>query len=155
MKRRLLCHLHIHSTFSDGTSLSKRSYKLMVRRPLTSSPSPIMSSTHRAPRSLEFHKEGKSIHDLNAYFPIPDNLAEWAKNQFDLLVLPGLEIYNLVEDDHILSIHPFLKLSYFFLLRKRERGNPKGYQGKKGGSLFLSRKSRRKEISQRKRVHGQ
>ena len=93
-------------------------------------------------RSLQIHEEGKSIKDAKAYFQEIEELSLWAKETFDLTVIPGLEVCNLTEDYHILGIdlkeainpnqnaekvieeihrqggiaiasHPPLKLSYF------------------------------------------
>ena len=93
-------------------------------------------------RSLQIHEEGKSIKDAKAYFQEIEELTLWAKETFDLTVIPGLEVCNLTEDFHILGIdlkeainpnqnaekiieeihrqggiaiasHPPLKLSYF------------------------------------------
>ena len=96
----------------------------------------------QSPRSRELREEGKSVIDVNAYFHAIGEVARWAKETYDLLVIPGLEICNLPEDYHILGIdlkepinpnqgaegvieeihrqgglaiasHPHLKLSYF------------------------------------------
>jgi hypothetical protein len=96
----------------------------------------------QSPRGLELYDEGKSIKDLKGYFQKIEEVSRWAKETYDLLVIPGLEICNLLEDYHILGIdlkeavnpnqradgviqeihrqgglaiasHPQLKLSYF------------------------------------------
>jgi signal transduction histidine kinase len=96
----------------------------------------------QSPRSLEIHEEGKSVKDIETYFKKIDEIAHWSRETYDLLVISGLEICNLLEDYHILGIdlkeainpnqdaesvikeihrqgglaiasHPPLKLSYF------------------------------------------
>jgi signal transduction histidine kinase/predicted metal-dependent phosphoesterase TrpH len=96
----------------------------------------------QSPRSLELYVEGKSVNDPTAYFNKIDEVSCWAKETYDLLVISGLEICNLLKDYHILGIdlkeavdpnqdaegvieeihhqgglaiasHPHLKLSYF------------------------------------------
>ena len=91
---------------------------------------------------LRLYDEGKSIKDLKGYFHKIEEVSRWAKESYDLLVIPGLEVCNLLEDYHILGIdlkegvnpnqnaegvieeihrqgglaiasHPHLKLSYF------------------------------------------
>jgi len=87
MKRWLLCDLHIHSTFSDGTVPPEEVVQMCGEKTFDV----IAITDHvfetQSPGPLELHKVGKSIQDLNAYFHILKNLAEWAKTQFDLLVL--------------------------------------------------------------------
>ena len=58
----------------------------------------------QSPRSLELYDEGKSIKDLEGYFHKIEEVSRWAKESYDLLVIPGLEICNLLEDYHILGI---------------------------------------------------
>jgi len=142
MTEWLLTDLHIHTTFSDG----KISLEEVVRIYGEAGFDAIAITDHlfdtQSPRSLEIYDEGISIKDLNAYFDKIDEVSRWAKEHYDLLVIPGLEICNLLEDYHILGIdlkeainpdqnaegvieeihhqgglaiasHPHLKLSYF------------------------------------------
>ncbi len=142
MTEWLLTDLHIHTTFSDG----KISLEEVVRIYGEAGFDAIAITDHlfdtQSPRSLEIYDEGISIKDLNAYFQKIDEVSRWAKENYDLLVIPGLEICNLLEDYHILGIdlkeainpdqnaegviegihhqgglaiasHPHLKLSYF------------------------------------------
>ena len=142
MTEWLMTDLHIHTTFSDG----KISLEEVVRIYGEAGFDAIAITDHlfdtQSPRSLEIYDEGISIKDLNAYFDKIDEVSRWAKEHYDLLVIPGLEICNLLEDYHILGIdlkeainpdqnaegvieeihhqgglaivsHPHLKLSYF------------------------------------------
>jgi len=142
MAEWLLTDLHLHSTFSDGTVPMEEVVRLYGESEFDA----IAITDHlydtQSPRSLELHKEGKSVKDLESYFRTIDGLAQWAKKEYDLLVIAGLEICNLREDYHILGIdlkesidpnqeaealiemihrqgglaiasHPPLKLSYF------------------------------------------
>ncbi|MGA2318842.1 MAG: ATP-binding protein [Thermodesulfobacteriota bacterium] len=142
MKKWLLADLHIHSTFSDGSMPVEEIVKIYGEAGFDV----IAITDHlfdtQSPRSLEIHEEGKSIKDVEAYFQKIEEVSQWAKQTFGLLVIPGLEICNLSEDYHILGIdlkegvnpnqdaegvikeihrqgglaiasHPHLKLSYF------------------------------------------
>jgi len=142
MKKWLLADLHIHSIFSDGSMPVEEIVKIYGEAGFDV----IAITDHlfdaQSPRSLEIHEEGKSIKDVQAYFQKIEEVSRWAKQAFGLLVIPGLEICNLVEDYHILGIdlkeaidpnqeatgvideihrqgglaiasHPHLKLSYF------------------------------------------
>jgi signal transduction histidine kinase len=142
MEKWLLSDLHIHTTFSDGTL----SLEEVVKSYGEAGFDAISITDHlfdtQSPRSLEIYEEGKSIKDIETYFEKVDEICHWARSTYDLLVIPGLEICNLVEDYHILGIdlkkavnpnqnaesvveeihhqgglaiasHPPLKLSYF------------------------------------------
>ena len=142
MKKWLLTDLHIHSTFSDGSMPVEEIVKIYGEAGFDV----IAITDHlfdtQTPRSLEIHEEGKSIKDVESYFKKIEEVSQWAKQNFGLLVIPGLEICNLFEDYHILGIdlkgplnpnqdaegviedihrqgglaiasHPPLKLSYF------------------------------------------
>jgi signal transduction histidine kinase/predicted metal-dependent phosphoesterase TrpH len=142
MTEWLLTDLHIHTTFSDGTVPIEEVVKIYGEAGFDT----IAITDHlfdtQSPRSLELYDEGKSIKDLEAYFHKIDEVSLWAKESYDLLVIPGLEVCNLIEDYHILGIdlkeavdpnqdagdvideihrqgglaiasHPHLKLSYF------------------------------------------
>ena len=142
MKKWLLADLHIHSTFSDGSMSVEEIVKIYGEAGFDA----IAITDHlfdtQSPRSLEIHEEGKSVKDIETYFKKIDEIAHWARETYDLLVIPGLEICNLLEDYHILGIdlkeainpnqdaesvieeihrqgglaiasHPPLKLSYF------------------------------------------
>jgi len=142
MKKWLLADLHIHSTFSDGSMPVEEIVKIYGEAGFDA----IAITDHlfdtQCPRSLEIHEEGKSIKDIETYFKKFDEIAHWARETYDLLVISGLEICNLLEDYHILGIdlkeainpnqdaesvieeihrqgglaiasHPPLKLSYF------------------------------------------
>ena len=142
MEKWLLSDLHIHSTFSDG--------RLPVKEVITlygeSGFDVIAITDHlfdrQSPLGLDLCEQGKSVKDADGYFQTIDNLSRWAREKYDLLVIPGFEICNLKEDYHILAIdlkeaidpnqdaetvielihrqnglaiasHPPLKLSYF------------------------------------------
>ena len=142
MTEWLLTDLHIHTTFSDGTIPIEEVVRIYGEAGFDA----IAITDHlfdtQSPRSLELYDEGKSIKDLKAYFHKIDEVSVWAKEAYDLLIIPGLEICNLLEDYHILGIdlkecvnpnqnaegvieeihrqgglaiasHPHLKLSYF------------------------------------------
>ena len=142
MTEWLLTDLHIHSTFSDGTIPIEEIVRIYGEAGFDV----IAITDHlfdtQSARSLELYEEGKSIKDLEAYFHRIEEVSLWAKESYDLLVIPGLEICNLLEDYHILGIdlkesvnpnqdatgviddihrqgglaiasHPHLKLSYF------------------------------------------
>ena len=142
MTEWLLTDLHIHTTFSDGAIPIEEIVKIYGEAGFDA----IAITDHlfdtQSPRSLELYEEGKSVKDPNAYFHKIDEVSCWAKETYDLLVIPGLEICNLLEDYHILGIdlkeavnpnqdaervieeihrqgglaiacHPHLKLSYF------------------------------------------
>jgi signal transduction histidine kinase len=142
MEKWLLSDLHIHTTFSDGTLSPEEVVKSYGEAGFDA----ISITDHlfdtQSPRSLEIYEEGKSIKDIETYFEKVDEICHWARSTYDLLVIPGLEICNLVEDYHILGIdlkkavnpnqnaesvveeihhqgglaiasHPPLKLSYF------------------------------------------
>jgi hypothetical protein len=142
MGKWLLADLHIHSTFSDGTVPVEEIVKIYGEAGFDA----IAITDHlfdtQSPRSLEIHEEEKSVKDIEAYFAKINEIGHWARRTYDLLVIPGLEICNLLEDYHILGIdlkeainpnqnaegvieeihrqgglaiasHPPLKLSYF------------------------------------------
>jgi signal transduction histidine kinase/predicted metal-dependent phosphoesterase TrpH len=142
MEKWLLSDLHIHTTFSDGDVPLEQVVEIYGKAGFDA----IAITDHlfdtQSPRSLEIYEEGKSVKDMETYFAKIDEICHWARNTFDLLVIPGLEICNLVEDYHILGIdlkeainpnqnaesvieeihhqgglaiasHPPLKLSYF------------------------------------------
>lgn len=142
MAEWLLTDLHIHSTFSDGTIPIEEVVKIYGEAGFDV----IAITDHlfdtQSPRSLELYEEEKSIRDPKAYFHKIEEVSRWAKEVYNLLVIPGLEICNLLEDYHILGIdlkeavnpnqdavgvieeihgqgglaiasHPHLKLSYF------------------------------------------
>jgi signal transduction histidine kinase len=142
MKKWLMTDLHIHSTFSDGTESIEDIIKIYGEAGFDV----IAITDHlfdtQTPRSLEIHEEGKSIKDVESYFKKIEEVTQWAKQKFGLLVIPGLEVCNFYEDYHILGIdlkkplnpnqdaegvinnihqqgglaiasHPPLKLSYF------------------------------------------
>ena len=137
-----MADLHIHSTFSDGAIPVEEIVKIYGEAGFDV----IAITDHlfdtQSPRSLEIHMEGKSVKDIVTYFKKIDEIAHWARETYDLLVISGLEICNLLEDYHILGIdlkeainpnqdaegvikeihlqgglaiasHPPLKLSYF------------------------------------------
>ena len=142
MTEWLLTDLHIHTTFSDGTIPIEEVVKIYGEARFDA----IAITDHlfdtQSPRSLELYDEGKSIKDLKGYFQRIEEVSRWAQETYNLLVIPGLEICNLLEDYHILGIdlkeavdpnqnaegvineihrqgglaiasHPHLKLSYF------------------------------------------
>ena len=142
MTEWLLTDLHIHTTLSDGTVPIEEVVKIYGEAGFDA----IAITDHlfdtQSPRGLELYDEGKSIKDLEGYFGRIEEVSRWAKESYDLLVIPGLEICNLLEDYHILGIdlkeavnpnqnaegvigeihrqgglaiasHPHLKLSYF------------------------------------------
>jgi signal transduction histidine kinase/predicted metal-dependent phosphoesterase TrpH len=142
MKKWLLADLHIHSTFSDGSMPVEEIVKIYGEAGFDA----IAITDHlfdtQSPRSLEICEEGKSIQDVETYFRKIEEVSSWAKAAYDLLVIQGMEICNLLEDYHILGIdlkegvnpnqdaegvikeihrqgglaiasHPHLKLSYF------------------------------------------
>lgn len=142
MPKWLLSDLHLHTTFSDGDVSIEEVIKIYGEAGFDV----IAITDHlfdtQSPRSLEIHEEGKSVENVDHYFRKVDEVSLWAKGTYDLLVVPGLEICNLLEDYHILGIdlkeainpnqnadgvieeihrqgglaiasHPPLKLSYF------------------------------------------
>jgi len=142
MTEWLLTDLHIHTTLSDGTIPIEEVVKIYGEARFDA----IAITDHvfdtQSPRSLELYDEGKAIKDLKSYFQRIEEVSRWAQETYDLLVIPGLEICNLLEDYHILGIdlkeavdpnqnaeavineihrqgglaiasHPHLKLSYF------------------------------------------
>jgi 3',5'-nucleoside bisphosphate phosphatase len=143
MAKWLLSDLHIHSTFSDGSVQIEEIIKTYGEAGFDV----IAITDHlfdtQSPISLRLREEGKSVKDIETYFHKIEEVSHWAKESYDLLVIPGLEICNLLEDYHILGIdlkgtvnpnqdatgviddihrqgglaiasHPHLKLSYFF-----------------------------------------
>jgi signal transduction histidine kinase len=104
MEKWLLTDLHIHTAFSDGTLSLEEVIGIYGEAGFDA----IAITDHffdtQTLRSLEIHKEGKSIKDVASYFKKIEEVARWAKQTFDLLVMPGLEICNLAEDYHILAI---------------------------------------------------
>jgi signal transduction histidine kinase/predicted metal-dependent phosphoesterase TrpH len=142
MTEWLLADLHIHSTFSDGSIQIEEIVKIYgeARFDVIAITDHLFDT--QSPRSLELYDEGKSIKDSKTYFQEIEEVCRWAKDSYGLLVIPGLEICNLLEDYHILGIdlkeginpnqnaegvieeihrqgglaiasHPPLKLSYF------------------------------------------
>ena len=142
MSKWLLSDLHLHTTFSDGDVPLEEVIKIYGEAGFDV----IAITDHlfdtQSPRSLEIHEEGKSVKNIDTYFRKIDEISRWARETYDLLVIPGLEICNLLEDYHILGIdlkeainpnqdaegvieeihrqgglaiasHPPLKLSYF------------------------------------------
>jgi hypothetical protein len=62
-------------------------------------------------------------------------IAQWARDAYDLLVLPGLEVCNLLEDYHILGVD--VKETLSFLAGERGR---KHLSGSISPKLLLSRR---------------
>lgn len=104
MNKWLLADLHIHTTFSDGKVPLENVVKLYGE----SGFDVIAITDHlfdtESQRSLELHEEGKSLTDIKAYFDQIEEVSCWAKEDYDLLVIPGLEVCNLPRDYHILGI---------------------------------------------------
>jgi signal transduction histidine kinase/predicted metal-dependent phosphoesterase TrpH len=104
MSEWLLTDLHIHTTFSDGTVPIEEVVKIYGEAGFDA----IAITDHlfdtQSPRSLELYEEGKSIKDLQGYFRRIEEVSRWAKESYDLLVIPGVEVCNLLEDYHILGI---------------------------------------------------
>ena len=104
MTQWLLTDLHIHTTFSDGTIPIEDVVKIYGEAHFDA----IAITDHlfdtQSPRGLELYDEGKSIKDLKGYFYKIEQVSRWARETYDLLVIPGLEICNLLEDYHILGI---------------------------------------------------
>jgi hypothetical protein len=104
MNKWLLTDLHIHTTFSDGELPLEDVVKLYGE----SGFDVIAITDHlfdtESQRSLELREEGKSVTDIKAYFDQIGEVGHWAQENYDLLVLPGLEICNLPRDFHILAI---------------------------------------------------
>ncbi|NWG02490.1 MAG: response regulator [Syntrophaceae bacterium] len=142
MPKWLLSDLHIHTTFSDGDVPIDELIKTYgeVRFDVIAITDHLFDT--QSARSLEIHEEGKSVKNIETYFKKIDEISRWAREAYDLLVIPGLEVCNLLEDYHILGIdlkeainpnqdaerviqeihrqgglaiasHPPLKLSYF------------------------------------------
>lgn len=104
MDKWLLSDLHIHSTFSDGTVPLED----VVRLYGESGFDVIAITDHlfdaESQRSLELHEEGKSVKNIRAYFDQIEEVARLAKEDYGMLVIPGLEVCNLPRDYHILGI---------------------------------------------------
>ena len=104
MTEWLLTDLHIHTTWSDGSLPIEEVVKIYGEARFDA----IAITDHvfdtQSPRSLELYDEGKSIKDLKGYFQKIQGVSRWARETYDLLVIPGLEICNLFEDYHILGI---------------------------------------------------
>ena len=104
MDKWLLADLHIHTTFSDGEVRLEDVVKLYGE----SGFDVIAITDHlfdtESERSLQVDQEEKSIKDSEAYFCKIEEVSRWAKETYDLLVIPGLEICNLGRDYHILGI---------------------------------------------------
>lgn len=142
MQRWLLTDLHIHTTFSDGLLSLQEVVQLYGENGFdTIAITDHLFDTESA-RGLELLNEGKSVVNVHAYLKEIEEISHWAKDTYDLLVIPGLEICNLERDFHILGIdlkdeinpnqeakgiikeihrqgglaiasHPYLKLSFF------------------------------------------
>ena len=104
MTKWLLSDLHIHSTFSDGEVPVEEIVKIYGEAGFDA----IAITDHlfdtRSPISLRLREEGKSVKDVEAYFRRIEEVSRWAKEFYDLRVIPGLEICNLPEDYHILGL---------------------------------------------------
>ncbi len=104
MEKWLLADLHIHSTFSDGLLPMEEIVQLYGQ----SGFDVIAITDHlfdtESQRSLEIHAEGKSVKNIKDYFAKIEEVARWAKKNYDMLVIPGLEVCNLPRDYHILGI---------------------------------------------------
>jgi len=142
MEKWLTTDLHIHTSFSDGTVPIEEVVRLYGEAGLDviAITDHLFDTTH--PKSRELYTEGKSIKDPEGYFKKIEEVAQWAWERWNLLVIPGLEVCNINDDYHILAIdlkkavnpnqeasgvideihrqgglaiasHPPLKLSYF------------------------------------------
>ena len=104
MAQWLLTDLHIHTTHSDGTVPLEEVVKIYGEAGFDV----IAITDHlfdtQSPISLRLREEGKSVKDVETYFHKIEEVSLWAKESYDLLVIPGLEICNLIEDYHILGI---------------------------------------------------
>jgi len=104
MEKWLLCDLHIHTAFSDGNLPLEDVVELYGENGFDV----IAITDHlfdtESQRSLELHEEGKSATNLKAYFDKIEEVSRRAKENDDLLVIPGLEVCNLPRDYHILGL---------------------------------------------------
>jgi predicted metal-dependent phosphoesterase TrpH len=79
----LLCELHAHTTWSDGALTLPELVDLYGRRGFD-----VLAVTDHAPRDAR----GVGAHNYDAYLRAVDDEARRARELYDLLVVPGLEL---------------------------------------------------------------
>ena len=104
MERPLLCDFHIHTTFSDGEMRLKDVIDLYGINGFD-----VISITDhvfdtQCPHSLNLIKKGASIDDFDRYFWAIKKVSSYAREKYDLLIIPGIEVTNCNVGFHILGL---------------------------------------------------
>jgi predicted metal-dependent phosphoesterase TrpH len=100
----LLCDFHIHTTFSDGEMKLKEVIDLYGVNGFDV----IAITDHvfdtQCPHSLDMIKKGASISNFDKYFEAVKEVSSYAREKYDLLILPGIEVTNNKKGFHILGL---------------------------------------------------
>jgi predicted metal-dependent phosphoesterase TrpH len=96
----LLCELHAHTTWSDGSLTIRELCDLYGRRGFD-----VLAVTDHAPRSVK-GAEARQVHagNFGAYLEQIEEEATRARELYDLLVIPGLEL-TYDDPDPLLAAH--------------------------------------------------
>lgn len=104
MEKLLLCDFHIHTTFSDGEMRLKDVIDLYGVNGFDV----IAITDHvldtQCPHSLNMIKKGVYVENFNSYFEAINKVSSYAREKYDLLIIPGIEVTNNKIGFHILGL---------------------------------------------------
>jgi len=104
LRRPLLCDFHIHTTFSDGEMKLKDVVDLYGVNGFDV----IAITDHvfdtQCPLSLNMIKKGAYVDNFDRYFWAIKKVSTYAREKYDLLILPGIEVTNNKIGFHILGL---------------------------------------------------
>lgn len=104
MRRPLLCDFHIHTTFSDG----KMKLKEVIDLYGVNGFDVIAITDHvfdtQCHHSLNIIKKGAYVDNFDRYFCAIKKVSSYAREKYDLLILPGIEVTNNKVGFHILGL---------------------------------------------------
>ena len=104
LRRPLLCDFHIHTTFSDGEMKLKEVIDLYGVNGFDV----IAITDHvfdtQCHHSLNMIKKGAYVDNFDRYFWAIKKVSSYAREKYDLLILPGIEVTNNKVGFHILGL---------------------------------------------------
>ena len=104
LRRPLLCDFHIHTTFSDGEMKLKEVIDLYGINGFDV----IAITDHvfdtQCSHSLNMIRKGAYVGNFDRYFWAIKKVSSYAREKYDLLILPGIEVTNNKVGFHILGL---------------------------------------------------
>ncbi|HDH86631.1 MAG TPA: phosphotransferase, partial [Desulfobacteraceae bacterium] len=104
MRRPLLCDFHIHTTFSDGEMKLKEVIDLYGINGFDV----IAITDHvfdtQCSHSLNMIRKGAYVGNFDRYFWAIKKVSSYAREKYDLLIIPGIEVTNNKVGFHILGL---------------------------------------------------